>query len=161
MQNKLPADPSALIIGIVGIVVGLAGCCCYGFTAIIPLILSIWGLVEANRSIKLYNEDPSIYSDSSRSNVGISRVLNIISIVMNGLFMFVVIGFLIVVGFAGMQGVFEDVTGGTYPSSNDWEYEDSEEGVYDYEDVYEVEADSLQIEETILQEEYPETDTIN
>ncbi len=157
MQNKLPADPSALIIGIVGIVIGFAGCCCYGFTAIIPLILSIWGLVEANKSLKLYNEDPSVYSESSRSNVGISKVLNIISIIMNSLFILVVIGFIAFVGLAGLQGAFEDVTGGAYPSSNEWEYEENEDSEYEDEDVYKVEeVDTLIIDEINL-----ETDTLN
>ena len=69
MQNKLPADPSALILGIVGLVIGIAGCCCYGFTAIIPLGLSVAGLVMANKSMKLYRLNPEEFSESSRSNV--------------------------------------------------------------------------------------------
>jgi len=143
MQNKLPADPSALIIGIIGIVIGIAGCCCYGITAIIPLILSIWGLVAANKSIKMYETDPSVYSESSRSNVGISRILNIISIILNSLFILVVIGFIAFVGVAGLQGAFDDIKGGAYPSTNEWEYDD------EVQDVYEIE------------EAVPEVDTLN
>ena len=95
MQNKLPADPSAMIIGIVGIVIGLAGCCCYGFTAIIPLILSVVGLIYANKSLRLYRENPDAYTESSRSNVSMSKILNIISIVFNGLIFFVILIFVI------------------------------------------------------------------
>lgn len=155
MQNKLPADPSALIIGIIGIVVGIAGCCCYGITAIIPLILSIWGLIEAKKSIKLYEADPSIYSESSRSNVGISKILNIISIVLNGLFILIVIGFIAVVGVAGMQGAFDEIKEGSYPSANEWEYDDTSGDVYELEEI-----DSLEIDNIFIEEAVPETDSI-
>lgn len=163
MQNKLPADPSALIIGIVGIVIGLAGCCCYGFTAIIPLILSIWGLVECNKSLKLYRADPSVYSDSSRSTVGISKVLNIISIVMNSIFILVVIGFIAFVGFAGMQSTFDDIKNGSYPNSNNWEYEEDYDDQDDISnDNYEVEeVDSLRNDSIFLNEVFPAEDTVN
>ncbi len=155
MQNKLPADPSALIIGIVGIVIGLAGCCCYGFTAIIPLVLSIWGLVAANKSIKIYEADPTIYSASSRSNVGISRILNIISIIMNSMFLLVVIGFVSFMGLAGMQGMFDEIKEGAYPSANEWEYEEGDL------EIDELEIDPY-IEDTLyIDEVAPELDTIN
>ena len=51
-QSKLSADPTALILGIVALVIGFAGCCCYGLFAIIPLALSIVGFVMANKSLK-------------------------------------------------------------------------------------------------------------
>lgn len=84
-QNKLAADPLALILGIIALIIGIAGCCCYGITAIIPLILAIIGLVAANRSIKVYDTNPEVFSLQSRNNVGTAKVINIIAIVMNGL----------------------------------------------------------------------------
>lgn len=156
MQNKLPADPSALIIGIIGIVVGIGGCCCYGFTAIIPLVLSIWGLVEANKSIKLYEADPSVYSQSSRSNVGISKILNIISIVMNSLLLLIVVAFIAFMGVAGMQGAFDDIKEGAYPRANEWEYEEGDL------EIEELEIDSLETKNIFIEEVAPETtDTID
>ncbi|GAL62160.1 hypothetical protein JCM19300_2911 [Algibacter lectus] len=32
--SKLPADPSSLVLGIVALVLGFAGCCCYGIFAL-------------------------------------------------------------------------------------------------------------------------------
>ncbi len=156
MQNKLPADPSALILGIVGLVIGIAGCCCYGFTAIIPLGLSIAGLVMANKSMKLYRLNPEEFSESSRSNVSIARVLNIISIILNGLFLLIVIGALAFLGVAGMTGAFDDLTNDAYGTDNNWEYED------DFSDdmFMEEEVDSISTDSIFLNEVFPERDSI-
>ena len=157
MQNKLPADPSALILGIIGLVIGIAGCCCYGFTAIIPLGLSIAGLVMANKSLKLYRLNPEEFSESSRSNVSIARVLNIISIILNGLFLLIVIGALAFLGVAGMTGAFDDIKNDAYGSDNNWEYEDDfNEDVFMQEEVDSISTDSI-----FLNEVFPEGDSIN
>ena len=156
MQNKLPADPSALILGIIGLVIGIAGCCCYGFTAIIPLGLSIAGLVMANKSLKLYRLNPEEFSESSRSNVSIARVLNIISIILNGLFLLIVIGALAFLGVAGMTGAFDDIKNDAYGSDNNWEYEDDfNEDVFMQEEVDSISTDSI-----FLNEVFPERDSI-
>ncbi|WP_405251338.1 CCC motif membrane protein [Dokdonia sp. Asnod3-C12] len=157
MHNKLPADPSALILGIVGLVIGIAGCCCYGFTAIIPLGLSIAGLVMANKSMKLYRLNPEEFSESSRSNVSIARVLNIISIILNGLFLLIVIGALAFLGVAGMTGAFDDLTNDAYSTDNNWEYEDDFN-----DDVFmEEEVDSISTDSIFLNEVFPERDSID
>jgi len=156
IQNKLPADPSALILGIIGLVIGVAGCCCYGFTAIVPLGLSIAGLVMANKSLKLYRLNPEEFSESSRSNVSIGRILNIISIVLNGLFLLVVLGALAFIGVAGFTGVFDDLKNNTHSSGNEWEYEDDFN-----EDVFiDEEVDSLSTDTIFLNEVYPERDSL-
>ena len=156
MQNKLPADPSALILGIIGLVIGIAGCCCYGFTAIIPLGLSIAGLVMANKSLKLYRLNPEEFSESSRSNVSIARVLNIISIILNGIFLLIVIGALAFLGVAGMTGAFDDIKNDAYGSDNNWEYEDDfNEDVFMQEEVDSISTDSI-----FLNEVFPERDSI-
>lgn len=163
MQNKLPADPSALILGIIGLVIGLAGCCCYGFTAIIPLVLSIIGLVSANKSMKLYHLNPEEFTESSRSNVSIARVINIISIIMNSLFFLIIIGAIAFIGVAGVQGAFDDIRNDAYGSDNVWEYEDEsdtlnnwEEETFEYEEVDSISTDSI-----FLEEVYPESDSLN
>ena len=156
IQNKLPADPSALILGIIGLVIGIAGCCCYGFTAIIPLGLSIAGLVMANKSLKLYRLNPEEFSESSRSNVSIARVLNIISIILNGIFLLIVIGALAFLGVAGMTGAFDDIKNDAYGSDNNWEYEDDfNEDVFMQEEVDSISTDSI-----FLNEVFPERDSI-
>ncbi len=68
-QNKLSADPLALILGVLALVIGLASCCCYGITAIIPLSMAIIGLVTANKSLREFGENPEAFSPQSRSNV--------------------------------------------------------------------------------------------
>ena len=95
-DNRLPADPGALILGIVALVIGIAGCCCYGISAIIPLVLAIIGLVMANRSIKEYDSNPEAYATLSRSNMVTAKVINIIAVVMNGI-IFIIFGILLLI----------------------------------------------------------------
>ncbi len=108
-QNKLPADPLALILGVVSLVLGIAGCCCYGFTAIIPLIMAIFGLVQANKSLKEYAEHHEAYSPQTRSNVNTGKILNIIAIVFNGIIVFLTIIGLIFFGAALSSDFLEDI----------------------------------------------------
>lgn len=124
-QSKLPADPTALVLGISALIIGFAGCCCYGVLAIIPLIISIIGLVLANSSLKEYSENPEAYSPQSRSNVSTAKILNIIALVYNGI---VVIWFIIVLAFFGTMlttGVLNDFEG------------------FDFNEMYETENDTL------------------
>ena len=81
--NKLPADPTALILGILGLVIVLPGCCC-GFLNIISLILGIVGLVFATKSMKLYAANPEDFHHKSWSNVKAAKVINIITIACSG-----------------------------------------------------------------------------
>lgn len=163
MQNKLPADPSALILGIIGLVIGMAGCCCYGITAIIPLGLSIAGLVMANKSLKLYRINSSEYSESSKSNVSIAKVINIISIVLNGIFLLIIIGALAFIGMAGVQGAFDEWRDLPFENSNDWEeYPDTYEDDFNYDDAYEVEEiDSISTDSIFLEDVFPALDSLN
>lgn len=160
MQNKLPGDPSSLILGIIGLVIGVAGCCCYGVTAIIPLALSIWGFVMANKSMRLYRLNPEEYSESSKSNVSIGRVLNILSIIFNGIVFLIILGAFLVVGVAGIEEFGDEFKEGfNSGSTNDWDYEVDD--FSDTEDVYDLdEVDSISTDSIFLQEVYPEGDSI-
>lgn len=82
--NKLPADPTAIILGIVSVVIVGLGCCC-GLFAIGSLILGIIGLVMANKSIKLYRHDPENYTSQSRSNTGVGQVICIVGVVISSI----------------------------------------------------------------------------
>ncbi len=156
MQKKLPADPSSLILGIIGLVMGIVICCCFPFISIIPLVLSIWGLVMANKSIRLYRIDASEYTESSRSNVSIGRVLNILSIIMNGFLTISILLMFLFIGAAGIEDFRNGLTEGLNgDNTNDWEYEDTYEDVYDLEEV-----DSLSTDSIFLQEVYPDSDSI-
>lgn len=83
--TKLSADPLALILGILALVLGIAGCCCYGVTALIPLVLGIIGLVLANKSLRDYQQNPEAFNVQSKNNVNTAKVINIIAIVLNSI----------------------------------------------------------------------------
>jgi len=112
-HNKLPADPLALILGILALVIGIAGCCCYGITAIVPLIIAIIGLVTANKSLKLYGQNPENYYPQTRSNVNTAKIINIIAIVMNGLIVVFAIAAIAFYGTMLSSGMLDDIKSGT------------------------------------------------
>ncbi|WP_299366028.1 CCC motif membrane protein [Winogradskyella sp.] len=148
-QNKLPADPLALILGILALVIGLAGCCCYGLTAIIPLIMAIIGLTTANKSLKQFGENPEAFSYQSRSNVNTAKTINIIAIVLNGLILLGTIVILIFYGTMLSSGMLEEFNNDIYDRSfEDLEIEvDTTSGSWD-EDTYIIEEDTLKTNET-------------
>lgn len=76
-QQKLPNSTGIIVLGILSIIT----CCCYG---VIGLALGIAGLVMANKAKKLYNESPESYTGYSNVNTG--RILCIVGIVLNVLF---------------------------------------------------------------------------
>ena len=95
MQNqKLPNATTVLILGIVSIV----NCCCYG---IIGLIAGGVGLMMANKDMKLYNENPEMYSNYN--NLKIGRVLCIIGIILSAIWLAYMIFMFSLVGLEGMQ----------------------------------------------------------
>ena len=73
-----------MTLGIIAVVITVAGCCC-GLLAYASLILSIAGLISANKSITLYIEQPESYSPYSYNNVKNAKILNIVTIVISGL----------------------------------------------------------------------------
>lgn len=78
MKQNLPNATAVLILGIASIVT----CCCYG---IIGLILGIIGLILASKDLKLYKENPSEYTNYNNLNIG--RILCIVGIVLNALYL--------------------------------------------------------------------------
>lgn len=96
--NKLPADPLSMVLAIIALVIVAAGCCCYGFTAIVSLVLGIIGWVNANKSLKLYYANPEDYDHRSRSNVYTAKVLNIVAIVLSGLYVLTLVVMIIIYG---------------------------------------------------------------
>jgi hypothetical protein len=85
LKSKLSADPLALILGIISLVIILFGCCC-GFLAIVSLILSIIGLVSASNSLKEYYSNSDVYSNQSKQNVYAAKIVCIIGIIISALF---------------------------------------------------------------------------
>ncbi len=81
-QQKLPNSTLILVFGIISIVT----CCCYG---VLGLIFGIIALVLANKALKEYAENPELYDGVK--NVKTGRILAIIGIILNVLFMIYII----------------------------------------------------------------------
>ncbi|WP_179021641.1 CCC motif membrane protein [Winogradskyella forsetii] len=148
-MNKLPADPLALILGILALVIGIAGCCCYGITAIFPLVMSIIGLVVANKSLREFGENPDAFDPQSRSNVNTAKIINIIAIVINSLVFLVAIAAFAFYGTLISSAILDGIENGNfeeddYYQSDDYYNSDSESDTINTweEDDYIIEKES-------------------
>lgn len=144
-QNKLPADPTSLVLGIISLVLAIAGCCCYGITAIVPLGLGIGGLVMANKSIRLYKNDPDVYDHVSYNNVNTAKIINIIGVVFNGIIFLFFLGVLLLYGTIASTAILEGIR-----QSNQIDNQEHYE-------TYERENDTIEKEEI---QHYQEQDSI-
>jgi len=155
-QNKLSADPIALVLGIIALVLGVAGCCCYGITAIVPLAMSIIGLVMANKSLREFGENPEAFNPQSRSNVNTAKIINIIAIVLNGLVVLIALVALAFYGTLFSSAILDGIQNGNF-EEDDYYYESEYETTIEPEDsenwdddtyiIEEEEVDSVQVEE--------------
>ncbi len=75
---NLPNATASLVLGIISILGGF----CYG---VVGVICGIIGLVLANKDLKLYKENPEMYSAASYSNLKAGRVCSIIGLIIGGL----------------------------------------------------------------------------
>ncbi|WP_282030356.1 CCC motif membrane protein [Winogradskyella eximia] len=123
-QNKLPADPLALILGVLALVIGLVGCCCYGVTAIVPLTMAIIGLVVANKSIREFDENPEAFDSQSRNNVNTAKIINIIAIVLNGFIFLAALAAFVFYGTLISSAILDGIKNGDF--ENDDYYYDTE-----------------------------------
>jgi len=161
-ESKLPADPLALILGIAAILIGVFGCCLtYGLTSVVPLVISIVGIVISNKSLKAYKEKPEAYSDASRSNVSVGKIINIISVVFNGIIILILLIGLLFFG-TFFYKMFDNLDKeGVFDQKYPYEIE-ATDSIYDdpYEiEVQEIEKDTLMIDSTMI-EEIKETEII-
>jgi hypothetical protein len=94
-QEQLPNSTAVLVLGIVSIV---AVFCTYG---LLGVVLGIIGLVLAGNPMRLYNENPEKYNETSFKNLKAGRICSIIGLSLGGLF--ILIGILAIIGiFGGM-----------------------------------------------------------
>lgn len=92
-KQTLPNSTGILVLGILSVVT----CCCYG---IIGLILGIIALVLAKKATEIYKENPENYTGFS--NVSTGKILAIIGIVLNVIF----IGYIIwIISFLGIEAL--------------------------------------------------------
>jgi hypothetical protein len=89
--NKLSADPTALVLGIIGAAFLLLGYCC-GILCIVSLILGIIGWAVAGKSLRDYNDNPEGYDYQSWKNVRLGKILCIISSIISAIVMLVYVG---------------------------------------------------------------------
>ncbi|MGY4385384.1 hypothetical protein ACVWYN_002422 [Pedobacter sp. UYP24] len=94
--QALPNSTPVLVLGILAIL----SCCCYGLPG---LILGIIGLVLGNKDRRLYIENPGFYTESSYKNSKAGRVCSIIGLILSILYILLIVGIIIVFGFAAMQ----------------------------------------------------------
>ena len=99
-KRSLPNVTAVLVLGILSIIT----CCCYG---ILGLILGIVALVLANKDMKLYLENPELYSNYKNLNIG--RILAIIGISLSAVYLIVTVYFYVTVGEAGMQEMLQNL----------------------------------------------------
>ena len=86
-QNRLPNATAALVLGIFSIITSCGG---------IGLVLGIVGLVISKEGYRLYKENPSGWINHGNLNAG--RIMCIIGIIVNGLVLFFVIIYIVVLG---------------------------------------------------------------
>ncbi len=150
-QNKLPADPLSMILGIMSLLIGICSCCCsivffpFAFIAILPLLISIIGFISANRSLRSYRINPEIYSESSKNNVRTGRVINGIVILFSILSLLVMIIFFVSYGNSFLDAYNQAEEVRFFEESNQ-----NTEDIYDNEHVDTINDEALHIKETTL-----------
>ncbi|MHA4894428.1 CCC motif membrane protein [Pedobacter sp. PWIIR3] len=95
-QQALPNSTPVLVLGILAIL----SCCCYGLPG---LILGIIGLVLGNKDLKLFKQNPGLYTESSYKNSKAGRICAIIALILSALFVIIMIGLIAVLGWATIQ----------------------------------------------------------
>lgn len=99
-KQQLPNSTLILVFGIISIVT----CCCYG---VIGLIFGIIAIVLANKATKLYAANPELYSGYSNVNTG--KILAIIGVILNGIYLAWTIYALSAYGFEGIQEMQDQI----------------------------------------------------
>lgn len=174
--SKLPADPNAMALGIVSLLLGISVCCCSSFAApvffpiaflgpvlqIVPLVLGIIGLVIANKSLKEYKNNTEAYSPQSRSNVYTAKIINIISVVINGITVLLFLISIIVFGSVVSNSIIDDYRNRNteIESYENYDFDDYEDDEESEEDVNEDSKGTYQVEEKV-EEGHVENDSIN
>ncbi|MEO5788708.1 MAG: CCC motif membrane protein [Gelidibacter sp.] len=97
-KQQLPNATLILVFGILSIVT----CCCYG---IIGLPLGIIAIVLANKATALYATNPELYTGFQ--NVKTGKILAIIGVILNAIFLITVIWMYVSLGTEGIQDMQE------------------------------------------------------
>ncbi len=102
-KEKLPGTTTSLIMGIIAIVSALS-CCC----SPVGLLMSIIGLVSANKTERTYQQNPDAYYGIE--NVRTGKVLSIIGLVLSILSIIpLILYFGVIIAAIGSGGGFEEI----------------------------------------------------
>ncbi|MFD2543128.1 CCC motif membrane protein [Lacinutrix gracilariae] len=141
-QNRLPADSSAMTLGIIAIVILFLGCCC-GLFSIVSVVLSIIGLVSANKSLRLFSENTEVYSSLSYTNVKNAKVLNIIALVLSAMVTLLYLAYFMIYGVLLTTILMDAYEENGNDSYYEWE---NDSLYYEEDDMFEIESDSIIID---------------
>lgn len=125
INNKLPGDPTALILGIVSLCIIILGCCC-GLFAILSLALSIIGLVMANKALSQFALEPENYAVASYKNMKSAKIIGIVGIVLSALIMAAQISFLVIGGERFQEEFWKEFKKGQ-GIDNHWDWDSNSE----------------------------------
>lgn len=146
-RQKLSADPSSLILGIVALVIIVPGCCC-GLLDILALILCIIGLVMAEKSLKEYDRNREYFDVRSRSNVRSGKIICIIGLVISSLIIMIYTFYFIAYG-----AIFSDIIKDRYTNTNSYSHvQDTIENYQDFDYHDSIPTDSTATDTTTLAE---------
>ncbi len=90
-QQQLPNSTAVLVLGIISIV----GCFCYG---IVGLVLGIIAVVLSGKATKLYQANPSAYSEASYKNMKAGKVCGIIGLCLSAVYFVIIIIYIVILG---------------------------------------------------------------
>lgn len=124
-NNKLPGDPAALVIGIIGLVIILLGCCC-GLFAILSLALGIIALIMAVKGLKEYALQSENYSVASYKNLNAAKIIGIVGIVLSSLILLAQGAFLMISGERFSEEFWKEFKRGQ-GIDNNWDYDSNAE----------------------------------
>ena len=93
-KQTLPNATVSLVLGIFSLVT----CICYG---VLGLPLGIAAFVLGNKALKVYGENPENYTGSGNASAG--KILGIIGIILNLLFILVIIWAISKIGWENLQ----------------------------------------------------------
>lgn len=152
-QNKLPADSNAMVLGIIALVLALTGCCC-GLLSVVAIVLSIIGLINANRSLKDYSDNPENYLPQSRSNVYTAKILNIIALVISSIITLIMLLYFALYGAVFSTAIMEGIRQSNSVDQEEYNqdgyyYDESEENfiIEEENDTLFPYQDSIQVDE--------------
>jgi hypothetical protein len=97
-QVKLPNSVGALVLGIISAVYGLVWC--YYIGSVIAIVCGIIAIVLSKNAKKVYDANPSLYTQSSFNNNKAGKILGIVGLCLASIWFVILIIAIVFVGTA-------------------------------------------------------------